>query len=70
MKIIPSRNEGYDEIRKIINCGNVYYCVQKPLSLHLLPKALKTKMRKTIILLVVLYEHEILSLSKNINYSL
>jgi hypothetical protein len=48
-----------EEIKKRLNLGNAYCkSVQSPLSSRLLSKNVKLKIRKTIILLVVLYGRE------------
>jgi hypothetical protein len=53
-----------EEIKRRLNSGNAcYHSVQNLLSSSLLSKSLKIRIYKTIILLVVMYESETLSLT-------
>jgi hypothetical protein len=60
---LRNRNKVNGEIRRRMNCDNACYSVQKLLSSHVLPKMLKLRMFKTIILPLVLYECETWSLT-------
>jgi hypothetical protein len=52
---VTNRNLIHEEIKSILNSGNAcYHSVQNPLSYYILSKNLKTKIRKTIILPLVL----------------
>jgi hypothetical protein len=60
---VTNKNGIHIEIKNRLNLGNpLYHSVQNLLSSHLLPKNLKIKIYKTIILPVVLYECESWSL--------
>jgi hypothetical protein len=62
--ILTNKNDIHDEIKSRLNMGNAcYYSVQNLLSSHLISKNLKIKIYRTVILLVVLYECEIWSLT-------
>jgi hypothetical protein len=53
---LTNQNEIHDEIKSRLNLGNTcYYSVQNLLSSRLIPKKLKIKIFKTVILPVVLY---------------
>jgi hypothetical protein len=61
---LTNQNYIHDEIKSRLNLGNVcYYSVQNLLSSRLIPKNLKIKIYKTIILPVMLYGRETLSLT-------
>jgi hypothetical protein len=61
---LTNQNDIHDEIRSRLNSGNAcYYSVQNILSSHLIPKNLKIKINKTVILPVVLYGCETWSLT-------
>jgi hypothetical protein len=60
---LMDQNCSHEEIRSRLNSGNAcYHAVQNPLSSHLLSRNVKIKIYKTIILPVVLYGCETLSL--------
>jgi hypothetical protein len=53
---LTNQNDIHDEIKSSLNSGNTYYhSVQNLLSSRLIPKKLKTKIHKTLILPIVLY---------------
>jgi hypothetical protein len=61
--ILTNQNDVHDEIKSRLNSGNAcYYSVQNLLTSSLISKNLKIKIYKTVILPVVLYGHETLSL--------
>jgi hypothetical protein len=61
---LTNQNDIHDEIKSRSNSGNVcYYSVQNLLSSRLISKNLKTKIYRTVILPVVLYECETWSLT-------
>jgi hypothetical protein len=61
---LTNQNDIYDEIKSRLNYGNIcYYSVQNLLSSCLISKNLKSKIYKTVILPVVLYECETWSLT-------
>ena len=61
---VTNTNDIREEIKRRINMGNAcYYSLEKILSSRLLSKKLKVKTYKTIILPVVLYGYEALSLT-------
>jgi hypothetical protein len=61
---LTNQNDIHDEIKSRLNSGNAcYYSVQNLLSSRLIPKNLKIKIYKTVILPVVLYGCETLSLT-------
>jgi hypothetical protein len=61
---LTNKNYIHDEINSRLNSGNAcYYSVQNLLSSRLLPKNIKIKISKTVILLVVLYGCETWSLT-------
>jgi hypothetical protein len=63
-KAVTNQNFIQEEIRRRLNSGNAcYHSVQNLLSLNLLLKNVKIGMYKTVILPVVLYGYETLSLS-------
>ena len=62
--MVTNTNDIHEEIKRIINMGNAcYYLLEKILSSRLLSKKLKVKTYKTIILPIVLYGFETLSLT-------
>ena len=61
---VINTNDIREEIKRRINMGNeCYYSLEKILSFHLLSKKLKVNTYKTIILPVLLYGCETLSLT-------
>jgi hypothetical protein len=61
---LANQNDIHDEIKSRLNLRNAYYySVQNLLSSHLIPKNLKIKIYKIVILPVVLYGCETLSLT-------
>jgi hypothetical protein len=61
---MTNRNLIQEEIKRILNSGNAcYHSAQNLLSSRLLPKNIKIKIHKTIILIVVLYGCETWSLT-------
>jgi hypothetical protein len=61
---LTDQNDIHDEIKSRLNSGNAcYYSVQNILSSRLIPKNLKTKIYKTVILPVVLYRYKTWSLA-------
>jgi hypothetical protein len=53
---LTNQNDIHDEIKSRLNLGNAcYYLFQNLMSSHLISRNLKTKIYKTVILLVVLY---------------
>ena len=61
---VTNTNDIREEIKRRINMGNAsYYLLEKILSCHLLSKKLEVNTYKTIILPVVLYGCETLSLT-------
>jgi hypothetical protein len=61
---VTNENLIHEEIKSRLNSGNMcYHSVQNLISSHLLPKNVKIKIYKTIIMTVVLYGHETWSLT-------
>jgi len=61
---LTNQNDIHDEIKSRLNSGNAcYHSVQNLLSSHLIPNKLKIKIYKTVILPLVLYGCETLSLT-------
>jgi hypothetical protein len=61
-RTVKNQNLIQEEVKMRLNSGNVFcHSVQNLLSYHLLPKNIKIKIYKTIILLLVLYGFETLS---------
>jgi hypothetical protein len=61
--IVTNQNLIQEEIKRRLNSGNAcYHSFQKFLSTHLQFKKLKIRIYRSIILCVVLYRHETLSL--------
>jgi hypothetical protein len=57
--IATNQNQIEEEIKRRLNSGNAcYHAIQNLLSSHLLPKNVKIKIHKTIILQMVLYGRE------------
>jgi hypothetical protein len=68
---LTNQNDIHDEIKSGLNSGNAcYYSVQNLLSSHLLSRNLKIKIYKIVILPVVLYGCETLSLTLREEYRL
>jgi hypothetical protein len=68
---VTDQNLIQEEIKRRLNCGNAcYHSVQNLLSSHLLSKNIKIRLYKTIILPVVVYECETLSLMLRVEHRL
>jgi hypothetical protein len=61
---VTNKNDIHDKIKSTLNSRNAcYHSIQNLLSSHLIPKNLKIKIYKTVILPVVLYGHKSWSLT-------